>query len=491
MKKFILILLLVGIVGSGAVSLWGGLRAKQAYRALILAIAESPDTQVLETSYERGWLQSKAQASVEIRGPLGELFQQSLLGLGREEVRGRVGIRMRQTIEHGYAPLLEWWSSGLEGTPIVGRVETHLELDKETQSEIAAVMGRLPPVSITTLVRVSGIGESSVTVPARRFQSKRAGEEGGGWAARWDGLRGNVVYTTDFDHVAASLQSRGIEGGSAGSLFALRDLKWTADVTRDESGLLVGDVSSSIGSFRLSSREEGAPGFELDRWAMSQSNAVEGGSFGSALEVRVHAIRLGDRSFGPGKVEFQLRNLDARSLARLQSQGLAGFAPPDSRDVTQAAVDGGARSMMSALVSRSPQLEIRTLRLATPSGDFEAKLRIDLDGSQPDLLQNLFTLLPLLEVDAEFECPAEVLDALYQEREAELLDLRRKGWVLLDGERYRSRLELEQGKLIVNGLPKALGDLLGHPETPTELPQISAVDQLGPEGVAPGSELLP
>jgi hypothetical protein len=44
---------------------------------------------------------------------------------------------MRQTIEHGYAPLLGWLTGGLEGTPVLARVETNLELDRETQSEIA------------------------------------------------------------------------------------------------------------------------------------------------------------------------------------------------------------------------------------------------------------------------------------------------------------------------------------------------------------------
>jgi uncharacterized protein YdgA (DUF945 family) len=476
MKKLVLILLLVGIAGLGAVSVWGSLRAKQEYRSLILAIAESPDTRVLEASYERGWLQSKSRASVEIRGPLGESFQKWLVGLGREEVRGRVGVRMRQTIEHGYMPMVEWLTGGLKGTPIVGRVETHFELDKETQSEIAAVLGRVPPVSVSTVIRASGVGESSVIVPAQHLESKLGRDEGGGWIADWKGLRGNLVYTTDFDRFAASFHSAGVEGSRAGSLFALRDLKWSADLTRDESGLLVGGVKAGIGSFRLASGEEGAPGLELDDWAMSQSNLVEAGSFGSALEIRVQAIRLGDQAFGPGKAELELRNLDARSLARLQGRGAGGLAPPDSQDLTHASVGAAAMGLLPDLVSRSPQLEIRTLRLATPSGEVEAKLRIDLDGSRPDFLSNLFTLLLVLEIHAELECPAEILDGLYQDRQEELLELRREGWVMLDGERYRSRLSFERGELLVNGLPKALGGLPGQPEAPPALPQISAVD---------------
>ena len=490
MKKLVLALLLVALVGFGGVTLWGSLRAKQAYRTLILAIAESPDARVLETSYERGWLQSKSRTSFEIRGRLGESFQQWLIGLGREEVRGRVGVKMQQTIEHGYTPVMEWLTGGMEGTPIVGRLETHLELDKETQSELGAVLGHLPWVSIATVIRASGVGESSVIVPAKRLESKLAGDEGGGWAAQWKGLRGNVVYTTDFDHFAASFDSAGIEGGSAGSLFALRDLKWTADLRRDESGLLVGDVNARVGSLRLASREEGAPGLELDDWAMSQSNAVEAGSFGSTLQIRVQAIRLGDRVFGPGELELQLRNLDALSLARLQSRGVGGLAPPHDRDVTRSSVGGGPVSLLSDLLSRSPQLEIRSLRLATPSGDIEAKLRIDLDGSRPEFLRDLFTLLLVLEIRAELACPAEILDALYQERGEELLELRREGWVLLDGERYRSRLKFERGGLIVNGLPKTLEDLPGRTEPPAELPQVSSIGSR-PEGVAPGAELLP
>jgi len=495
MKKVILVLLLIGIVSFGVVSLWGSLRAKQAYRALILEIALYPNTRVLETSYERGWLQSRTATSVEIRGPLGKSFQQWLVGRGRDEVRGRVGMRMRQTIEHGYVPLLEWLTGGLEGMPVVGRVETQLELDEETQSELAAVIGRLPPVRISTLIRAPGVAESSVTVPARLLEGKLAADEGGGWVARWEGLRGNVVHTSDFGQFAASFHSAGIEGRSAGSIFALRDLEWAADLARDESGLPVGDVKLRVGSLRLSSPEEGAPGLGLERWTMTQSNAVEAGSFSSSLEVRVQAIRLGDRVYGPGNAELQLRNLDALSLARLQSRGVPGFSSPDSQNVAQAAVDGGAMSLLPDLVSRSPQLEIRTLRLATPSGELEAKLRIHLDGSRPDFLRNFSTLPLVLQVHVEFQCPAEMLDALYQGGEEELLELRREGWILLDGDRYRSRLEFERGKLIVNGLPKAFGDPSGQPEAPTELPQLSAIDSPSvdswPEGVAPGPELLP
>jgi uncharacterized protein YdgA (DUF945 family) len=489
MKKLVLFLLLVGIVGFGGVSLWGSLHAKQVYRNLILAIAESPDTRVLETTYERGWLQSKARASVEVRGALGESFQQWLVALGREEVRGRVGVRMRQTIDHGYTPLLEWLTSGMEGTPIVGRVETHLELDKETQSEIAAVFGRLPSVLISTVIRFSGVAESSVIVPAQRLESKLAADEGGGWDAQWKGLRGNLVYTTDFDHLAASFQSEGIEGRKADFLFDLRDLKWSADLTRDQSGLPVGDLRAGFRSFRLTPDREDAQGLRLDDWALSQTNRVEAGSFGSALEIRVQEIQAGDQVFGPGRLVAQLRNLDARSLAGLQARSTGGLGPRGSGEMAQAAAGAEGTGLLSDLLSRSPELEIQTLHLATPSGDLEAKLRIGLDGSRPEFFRELFTLLPVLDAHAEFECPVEILDELYRGREEELLELRTEGWILLDGERYRSRLDFERGELLVNGLPRTLEDRPGQLEAAEKIPRISAAP-LGPEGVAPGSELL-
>ena len=477
MKKALLVILLACIVSMGALSLWGSLRAKEAYRTLILAITESPNTRLLETSYEEGWLESRAHVSLEIRGSAGEAFQQWMVGLGRDEVRGRMGLRMDQAIEHGYTPFLDWLTGGMEGWPVVGRVETRLELDQETQSELAAVMSRLPGASSSTQIRASGIGESTVEFPAQRLESKLAGDGGGGWQAHWEGLHGNVVYTTDFDHFAASFRSAGIEGGSAESVFALRDLLWTADLSRDESGLMVGDVGASVGSFRLSSREEGGPRFELDQWQMNQSNAVQAGSFDGALEGRIQAIRVGDQSFGPGRVELRLQNLDARSLARLQNQGVPGLAPHDSQGVTRTAVDGGATSPLLDLVSRSPHLELRTLYLATPSGNLKAWMSIDIDGSRPELLQDFFSLPLLFEVSAEIECPAQILDELYREREEELLKLRGDGWVLLDGEHYKSRLEFDQGELVVNGLPKSLAELLGQPEeTPAEIPQVSLAD---------------
>jgi uncharacterized protein YdgA (DUF945 family) len=490
MKKLVLVVLLVGIVGVAALSAWGSLRAKQAYRDLILAISESPDMRIIDTDYERGWLESSYRASVEIRGPLGESFQQWMLALGHDEVRERLGIRIRQDIEHGYVPLVDWLTSGMEGMPVVGRVETHLELDQETQSELSAVIGRLPPVSISTVIRVSGVGESFVTIPVRILEGKLAIGEGGTWAARWEGLRGQIVHTLDFDRFAASLQSGGLEGRIAGSAFAVRDLTWTADLTRDESGLLVGELSSSVGSLRLSSPDEGAPAFQLDQWVIRQSASIEAGSFGSTLALGVRAIRVGDAAFGPGEVQLRLRDLDARSLARLQRDGVAGLTPSDPHDTRQVATEEGAGSVISALVSRSPQLEIRALRLATPSGDIQARLRIDLDGSRPDLLYSAHTLLPLFRVEAEFECPREILDGLYREREEELLELRREGWILLQGDRYRGRLKLEEGELLVNGIPRTLEGLPGQRVAPESLPRLSAAPS-GPVGIATASEVLP
>ncbi len=477
MKKVLLVILLACIVGMGGLSLWGSLRAKEAYRTLILAISESPNARLLETSYEEGWLKSRAHYSIEIRGSAGEAFQQWMVSQGRDEVRGSVGIRMNQTIEHGYTPFLGWLTGGMEGWPVLGHVETRLELDQETQSELAAVMSRLPGASISTQIRASGIGESFVEIPAQRLESKLAGDEGGGWQARWGGLHGNVVHTTDFSHFAARFRSDGIEGGSAESVFALRDLLWTADLTRDESGLMVGEVGASVGLLRLASREEAGPKFELDQWHMHQSSAVQAGSFDGGLEVRVQAIHVGDQAFGPGRVDLRLENLDARSLARFQNQGVPGLLPDDSQGVMPTAVDGEATSPLLDLVSRSPHLELRTLHLTTPSGNLEAWMSIDIDGSRPELVQDLFSLPLLFEVSAEAECPAPILDALYREREEELLELRSDGWVLLDGERYKSRLEFERGELVVNGLPKSLIELLGQPEeTSAEIPQVSLVD---------------
>jgi uncharacterized protein YdgA (DUF945 family) len=228
----------------------------------------------------------------------------------------------------------------------------------------------------------------------------------------------------------------------------------------------------------------------VDELAMSQSTEVEAGSFGSVLEARVQSIRLGDRVFGPGEVEIELRDLDALSLARLQGLEAEGLAPPASQDVTGAAAPGEAKDPLLGLVSRSPQLAVRTLRLATPSGDLEASLRVALDGSRPELLGGLSTLLLALEIHADLECPAEILDAMYRDREEELRELRSEGWLLLEGERYRSRLELGQGELLVNGLPKSLDDLPIRPKPEAELPQISAVGS-APDRAAPGAELLP
>jgi uncharacterized protein YdgA (DUF945 family) len=366
MKKLILLLALVTVAVLCGLSVWGSLRAEQAYRQVVLRVTQSPDLRILETSYQRGWLQSRALADIEVRGALGESFQQWLVARGREEVRGRVGIRVRNTIEHGYAPLLDWLNTGLQGTPIVARVETQLELDKETQSEISAVLGLMPPVTVSTLIRASGIGESLVTIPAQRIASRLGEEEGGGWALEWKGLRGSAVYTTDFGHVTANIQSAGFEGGNAISGVVLQDLTCNADLMRDASGLMLGEVKTWIGSLRLVSVAEESPGIEFDHLATTQTSTVESGGFSSSLLARVQAIRYGEHVYGPGEIEFSLRNLDAATLARLQNDGLFGPVSSESEAVQRISAESGTmHPRWLDLLSRSPQLELRRASSST------------------------------------------------------------------------------------------------------------------------------
>jgi uncharacterized protein YdgA (DUF945 family) len=373
----------------------------------------------------------------------------------------------------------------------VARVDTQLELDKETQSEISAALGLMPPVTVSTLIRASGIGESLVTIPAQRIASRLGEEEGGGWALEWKGLRGSAVYTTDFGHVTANIQSAGFEGGNSISGVSLQDLTWNADLMRDASGLLLGEVKTWIGSLRLVSVAEESPGIEFDHWATTQTSTVESGGFSSSLRARVQAIRYGEEVYGPGEIEFALRDLDAATLARLQNDGLFGPVSSESEAVQWISAESGTmHPRWLDLLSRSPQLELRQLRLTTPSGDVEARARIELDGRRPELLRNPITMPLAFAARVEFGCPAEVLAGLYRTHPDRLEALREDGWVLLEGDRYRSSWQLERGSLTVNGLPKTLGDLIGDSLVSTELSQLEA-DGSRSEAVAPGPELLP
>jgi uncharacterized protein YdgA (DUF945 family) len=396
---------------------------------------------------------------------------------------------MRHEVDHGSQPLSDWLFSGFAGMPIVAVVRTRVELDNETQGDLAGAPDRFPPLSIETRLRASGVRESSLDLPPFRLvreDAERALE------ARFEGLSGTMVSTGAFGDLAGSFQSRGLH--AQGPLGALRvaELAWVVDFGREAHGLPVGEAVARLGLFELTRTGAAEPPLRFSNLELeqSQSSAVQQGLLEARVEARIDLLDVAGRRFGPGSLSLAVHRVDAKSAARVRealrgARPPAALTPPDA-DSEEAAAQALAAlplaallEVLPALAARSPELELAGLRLETPEGEIHASARVAIDGSRPELLQSPLTLPAALEGSFEISVPAALVDALVPPPPESqqpgtspplppLAALRQRGIVILDGQRYRSRGEWREARLTLNGLPLAMADLVAPLLSPGE-----------------------
>ncbi len=494
MKKVLVLaglLVVLGVVGAVAL---GNFRAHQFHNGILEGLEQGggEELNIVESSFAPGVLGSTSTVVFALEPDVGE------------DEQPVVSFEMENDIRHGALPLMGWIGSGGGGTPVIATMHTTLALEGEVKDAVQEALGELPTLEVDTKVRASGVGESHVSMKPIRAQG---GGEAGEFELNWKGLEGDFVFTADMDKVAGSIESGGLEITSALANFTASSFTWTLDQDTDASGVPVGFGSFSLDSIDFQPILLPAPVVSVKGVSLEQSSRVQGGKFTWDLVHRVESVTAGDEVYGPGVVQFELRDLDAKALAdvseslqQVQKQlqkGEAGaaFQSEVGEDLTKA---------LPKLAAHSPGLEFTEISLTTPEGTVRGKILVNLDGSNAEMLQNPLMAVGALSAKASAEAPAELFASMIDlwarkqvasgtmsvgedmeetvayVRDSLIHNLRKQGLVVFDGERYTTRIDWSQGRLTVNGIPvnpMELGMLTANPGSGMSFP-----DEGGPGG---------
>ena len=224
MKKALTALIGFGLV-LATLALWVSFQVDRELRHFVAELEARPDIRVLGSHIDRGWLGSSSDTRFELRGGVGLAFVRPLEWAGREHVRERVGFRLEQQIEHGPISLWRWLQAGASGSPILAHLRVTLALDQESQAELAAAFGKLPPLKASLAIRASGEAHGRLAMPAAPLRPRdvEAGEAPR-WAGRFEGLRGRLAVAERV--VSVEVESGGLYLKGAELDFAA--LGWSA-----------------------------------------------------------------------------------------------------------------------------------------------------------------------------------------------------------------------------------------------------------------------
>lgn len=384
MKKSVVLLAAVVFL----VTTWAGItyvvgnKAEIYYRHMIQESSQLGFVNIVNQSYERGFLQSKATTLMDVSFPVaskdiaeGEETEQAI-----EEQN--VQLVFEHTLYHGPLPYSSGPSARYGLGPAIALIETSLARFSPDQEGLENLLQEIPElkesVSIAR-IRLDGTTDSLLEVPAFEYEMD-AGRISS------SGLRIESVYSMTDGSMSGiyDLQNMAFVAPDGGSM-AWNGLTGDFDLEQVLPMLYVGSSKAVVGAMELSvPQPEGGTlkAFTMEGMELSSSSSYDGKMVHVEQITTFGGLTIDEDLYGPLVVEAEVKNLDAQVLSDFQQQVVSVYKDADSLDPD--ALSGMVLPMyldlFGGLLPGEPEMNIREFSLVTPHGMAEGDFSIKVSG---------------------------------------------------------------------------------------------------------------
>jgi len=449
LRKAILILFVLVLIVLGAIAgapYWFGMQAETAYREMLEQATREGRLTLSANQYDRGWFSSTATATMT---PAALPFS----------------LVVTSTIHHGPFPMADGFPP--DWTPLTAIIDNRIAV---------ASAPTLPPLNARTRIDLDRQSSTRLDIPAHKLA-----REGG--AITWQAIRGEVSGSADARRFQTNLQTPSLKIEGADGSATLSQLSFRGERRPAPSGLSLLDfvvVAANVGTKR------GALESSLDGLKLSMNSEEKNGELTLKFGFEFRELRDAAKTYGPAHMVIRLGRLDSATLYRYQQQ-LSAAKRKAGGEPAPGAI-GKTLELIAALAQKSPELELTRLSVKTPAGEVSGSGRLALDATGLDVTENPLLLLSALKGDAEIGLPAGVVRSLAErdirrkldqyktrgdlsaaqaqqltpEKTAEIVARAMPGAIRdvvqtlhleADGDGYKARASLRQGRLLVNGQP--------------------------------------
>lgn len=456
MKKLVLtsvlVVTLMVVLTALALPYWFGMEAEKNYSAILDQLSRHSGMSLSSRNYQRGWLGSTAETVIRLPETKWEIVA-------------------HHHITHGPLPINRVKSGNWQ--PVQAHITSQLHFTAQDKSVA------IPPVSTDITFRLNGAGTLHAEMPPLR----KIGDQN--QVIDWRGMKVNMTFDREWKKIRLDAHMPALTLTTAGKdEFSLSKISLNSDMHEGTAGYFFGDGALTVGHMVFS----GAAGrLNLQELEVSSSTKPAGENVNMIVRYQFVEARTGEESYGPGQLVMELRHLDAAALVKFKKEvdGLYRRKLPP----TQAAmmIAGKGLELIGTLAKKAPELEITRLRLKTREGEISGKAKFVLDGRKKNLSQNPMLMLTSIAGDVELSLPPAVVKQLLapqirsdieayrnnalSERDMTQLDsetmekiveraypqyLRRNEFTRLlieDNGRYRLKLSLRHGQVLLNGQP--------------------------------------
>ncbi len=403
MKRIVLSLLALALVLLVIAPMGFGFWAEHRLQALLEAITENGVVDYTVVNTQRGWFTTTSEVVLEVGGDIGRAYRAYQIKAKVNDVQP-LKLTLRNTIHHGPFP---WF--GVDGglTDLIPSVAT-------VDSEVVAFGSSKPlakpvPLTIHTRLALLGGGHTNMRVP--KFQGLT---DNGSGTVTWSGLDADFDFGAGFKSLRTRLRAPLLTLATAGGRVRLSGLALDSDTHKGIEQISLGNVALSLDSFEMTPKD-GSP-FALAGIVATGNSVARGDVIDTQADLRVKSVTAGGVKVGPGVYRIVLRNLDAKSLAKIDST-LTQLKKQDiPRQQMSMMMGATLLGVMPQLLEKGPILEIPELSLETEYGKLNGSGRLTVDVSDRAALSNPLMLRQALVAEVDVQIPEKFVEAIMARR---------------------------------------------------------------------------
>lgn len=472
MRKLLAALLLLLLVLSGAycaASYWVGAQAQKQYERLLTQTSHYGSIEITTQKYERGVFHSRAITSVAVR----------MQGTGEA-----LHFTLADTIQHGPLAFLTNPHATRRFQPVQAVISTRLAPSGENGKWLKNALEKIPELGsseIWTVLFLDGSGESYMDVPS--FQKKLPDSRGGELFLDWGGFHARTHFDMSLNEATGSFAAPRVNFTAGDETLNVHDTKGDFSGRNGWKDIALGGVNVSCDNIAFTSAAGNVrlrlagPGIEI-------GSGASGNTMNGSLRAYFEKLETNGDTYGPFTLELEARKLDPEALSRFQRNvkelGMSGKSGEEIRK----ALNSCYLQLLTGLAVKSPELELKALRLESDKGEANAKAKFAMSGSgfsldNPLLLltgisasADVYVSEPLLvyAVEAGYKGAvksseagpgAERADIRVRQKAAKMLQLLEAQKILMrEGESFKLSAAYKSGRITVNGRKIPLTDLL-------------------------------
>ncbi len=481
MKKIAVVLVCLFVVLGAAycgAGWWLGAQAQKQYEVAIdqkiplyLRLPkENPYFKVSIKSYERGIFHSAAVTSVVLNIPDGQPLKFLVIN----------------SIQHGPLAFTQTPDSSSSIQPAMAVITTTWTGEGEAGDVIKGLLEKIPELKaseIQTILKFDGSGESHASIPA--FKKTSPNNKGQDLTVDWGGLKGHWRFDVLRNKASGSFSIPALNVSDPDQQLVLKSLTGDFDIQQGEKAYATGEMSIACANMDFRGANGAAP-MGVQSAAYRQASWFSGEAINASITASFEKLTAEQMSFGPFVFELELRKLDSDTLVRFQQkmEGMqAQLFGKHSEEMTEQ-LTGFYKQFLTEFLAKSPEMEIKQFKAATPWGDFDARFFITVSESGGLIVENPLAALTSVSASLNASISEKLLNIIMQsgiksdlqkeglndpakidkvatERAGELIqDLITNNLIVRENQSIKASAAYRPGQLIVNGKPLSLQDFL-------------------------------